>query len=535
MRSLITVILLAFFINTYAQAIQPIEQTVGKLHVSIDPRIELLNTIQCLSDYRILGRTSPFSKDIHSYFSSFSEHKAVDLTNKLYHEHGFVFDAPINFILHLSQVPELKNQVSYSDYVIKRAGNSQNLEAYRKSIVQFAHEADFEKFWVSKQDFYNKVLEYTIAELNGEDLVKVVEDYFNEKQNSYHVIIAPLFSLYNYGPMIQSGDNQFDIYSVNTAGSSKNGIPYVSKESLYQEVCHEFGHSFVNPLTGKYIDNIQTSKVLFEPIKNDMQKQAYGDWSTCINEHIIRAINIRLQELRNGSAKSKEMLNREIGTRFVYVAPLVEKLKVYEKLRDSRHITFSEFYLQLLNVLDSLSTTDYLKLAETKFWGPINSVSKSQKIAWIYPTHDQDTASLSIVQDYVSRLYSRFKSQGSIMLADSTALKTNLSEYGLMVYGTIESNLLLSKYQETFPFKMKDHVLIADKEYKNEDLKFISCLPNPQNPQKGMAVYTAFSNRNINDINNVFHGLEDFVVFTNRENVISKSFYDKTEGWKFLK
>lgn len=535
MKSLVTVILWAFFVNSWAQSIQPIEQNVGKLHISIDPRMELLSTIQILSNYKVIDRNSPYSKEIQNYFSSFSTQQAVALTNQLLNEHGFSYDAPPAFMLYLSQVPELNEQIPYIDYLVKRAGSQENLDTYRQSMKQFAKESSFEKFWTSHADFYNQVLRTTVSDISGEDLIKVVENYFNEKQNSYNIIIAPLFNGHNYGPKVESSKNKYDIYSCTTPTNYKNGIPYVSKDNLYQVVFHEFGHSFVNSETGKYPDKVTACEMLFEPIKGEMAQKAYGEWTTCVNEHIVRAVNIRIQELKRGPEQSKQMLNREIANRFIYIVPLVEKLKEYEKLRDSKHITFAEFFPQLLDVLDSLSKTDYKKLAEFKFKGPINSVTMNQKVAWIYPTHDQDTAALRMVQDYVTRIYNRFKSQGSVLLADSTALKTNLSEYGLMVYGTIESNLLLSKYQETFPFRISNHVLIADKEYTNEDLRFISCLPNPQNPQKGMAVYTAFYNRNIRDINNVFHGPEDFIVFTNRENVICKSFYDKTEGWKFVK
>jgi hypothetical protein len=291
----------------------------------------------------------------------------------------------------------------------------------------------------------------------------------------------------------------------------------------------------VKPQTDKNLKRVEACEKLFEPIRSFMSQRAYGQWVTCVNEHIVRAVNVRIQELQRGSVPSKQMLNREIGNNFIYVEPLVEKLKEFEKQRDSKHITFAQFYPQLLDVLDSLSKTDYLKLSEFKFRGPINSVTINQKVAWIYPTHDQDTASLKIVKDYVTRLYNRFKSEGSVLIADSTALNMGLSDYGLMVYGTIESNLLLSKYMETFPFTIKDHVLTADKEYRNENLRFISCLPNPENPKKGMTVYTAFDNKSIMDINNVFHGPEDYVVFIDRQNVLSKSYYDKSKEWKFIK
>jgi hypothetical protein len=93
---------------------------------------------------------------------------------------------------------------------------------------------------------------------------------------------------------------------------------------------------------------------LFEPIKKDMEKLAYGDWNTCVKEHVIRAVNIRLNELHLGSLRSWFFLKIELKRGFIYIEPLIEKLKEFEIQRDKNNITFLEFYPELLNVLESL-------------------------------------------------------------------------------------------------------------------------------------------------------------------------------------
>jgi hypothetical protein len=104
-----------------------------------------------------------------------------------------------------------------------------------------------------------------------------------------------------------------------------------------------------------------------------------------------------------------------------------------------------------------------------------------------------------------------------------------------MVYGTIESNLFLTKHKEVFPFKVENKIIFADKEYKDKNTRFITCLPNPFNPKLGMNIYTAFSNANIPNINNIFHGPEDFILFTSPQNILTKGYYDKLSPWKFIK
>lgn len=514
--------------------IQPIERSIGKLRISIDPRIELLAVIHSLSNNQDLAnRNLPYSKEIISFFESFSSQEAVKLTESLNQKYGFSYDAPVAFMLHLSQPVELEEKNKFSEYILKRSGEGDNLEQYRKSIKRFVEISNFEAFWNSKIPFYNQILDMTIANMGEVDLVKAMEDYFNETQENYNVIITPaLFG--GKGAFISGIDGKETFVATLETTDMKDNIPYTSGNNILFYVWHEYGHFFVNPLTEKYADRVSLQNKMYVPIENAMSKQAYGSWATCVNEHIIRAINIRMVELYSNVQQSETLLNRELRNHFIYIVPLIEELKKFEQQRDKNSITFTEFYPELLNVLDSLQRIEYWKQVSINFEGPLNGVLMEEKTAWIYPTKDLDTDALKIAQDYVLLVFDRFaKPRGGILMADTTALKTDLSEYGIIAYGTIESNLFLKQYAPTFPFRIDNQTIYAEKEYTDKDTKFISCVPNPCNPEKGMSIYTALSNRNIQGINSVFHGNEDFIVFLNRETVISKGFYKKNEKWRF--
>ena len=514
------------------KAVQPVERSVGKLQISIDPRMELLATIHLLSNNQdLVDRGSPYSKEIIRYFESFSSQEAVKLTENLQQKYGFSYDAPVAFMLHLSQPVELEEKIKFSDYILKRSGEDDNLEQYRKSIKQFAEVSNFEAFWNSKIPFYNQILDMTIANMGELDLVKTMEDYFNETQENYNVIITPAFGG-GKGAFV-SGLNGKDIfYATIETSNMKDNIPYANGENLLSYVWHEYGHFFVNPLTDKYADRVASLNKMFEPIKTTMSQQAYGLWETCVNEHIIRAINARMVELYFGFQHSAAFLNRETGNGFIYIEPLFEKLKYFEKQRDENHITFSEFYPELLDVLDSLQKIEYWEQIDKNFRGPVNGVFTAAQFAVIYPTEDSDTEALKIAQGYALAIFDNFF-KGNLLLADTTALKTDLSDYGIVAYGTIESNLFLKQYASSFPFRIENQTIYADREYTDKDIKLISCVPNPLNPEKGMAIYTAISNRNIQDINSVFHGPEDYILFLNEETVINKGFYKKKEKWTF--
>jgi len=359
------------FVN--GQSIQPIERSVGKLQISIDPRMEILTTVQLLTTNPLIKRylireNLRYSKDILKYFETFSSLEAVTMTDSLVRKYGFGFDAPVTFMLHLSQLPELELQLPFTDYLMGRSGRGDNLEQYRKSIKEFAEISNFETFWNSKIPFYNQILDLTFAELGEIDLVKHLEEYFNETYGSYNIIIAPSFK-HGYGLKIPDADGKDMIYACIQTTNIKNGIPYLSKDYLCFFVWHEFGHSFVNPALDKYSDKVESLNNLFEPIKKNMSKLAYGDWKTCTYEHVLRAVNIRLHELHLGSQYARVLLQGEISRGFVYIEPLIEKLKDFEIQRDKNNITFSEFCSELLGVLDtSIPTKTYFLPTITLFW-----------------------------------------------------------------------------------------------------------------------------------------------------------------------
>jgi hypothetical protein len=182
-----------------------------------------------------------------------------------------------------------------------------------------------------------------------------------------------------------------------------------------------------------------------------------------------------------------------------------------------------------------------------KFSGPINTVFDEKKLAFVYPTSDNDTITMNSIRKYMSEVFNSLKNEENIMLPDSSALSRPLSDYGLLVYGSIESNLFLKHYKSSFPFKIENNTIYADKEYKDKNTRFITCLPNPQNPMKGMIIYTGITNKNIVGINGVYHGPTDFVVsisptgdnlntlYSEKDN-LSQGNYNKTDGkWKFAK
>jgi hypothetical protein len=81
-----------------------------------------------------------------------------------------------------------------------------------------------------------------------------------------------------------------------------------------------------------------------------MRRQAYGNWESTVNEHIVRAVTTRLAYLHYGAEAGDRALRGEQERGFIHVAALCAALERYEAARDT-YPTLNDFYPELLAAL----------------------------------------------------------------------------------------------------------------------------------------------------------------------------------------
>ncbi len=390
------------------------------------------------------------------------------------------------------------------------------------------------------------------------DFIATLENYYGMKQLSYNIILAPLFHPGGFGPRIdREGDSnpvfnfinslqylifnqwsgkRYEIYNICGPTGVENGIPsFGTQEGFRQLAWHEFGHSFVNPLSESLKNRIKISEYssLFAPIREKMEREGYNNWETCVNEHIVRAVTSRLTFLHFGKQAGEDELRDQKSRGFVYIDPLCKKLEEYEIRRD-KYPSLVDFFPELLDVFKEISKKGGDKeLYSFDFAGPIDAVSSDKEsIALILPTQEIDKTVQDEIHKYVMKIYERlFK--GCLVLTDAEALSRDLSKNSLIIYGTFRGNLWLAQHLNEFPLRIEPDKIVMDSVYYGTDLRFITAWPNPQNPKKGVVIYTAQKAEDIVGINGVFHGGTDYVIAKETE-ILKQGNYVKTkEGWRF--
>ncbi len=337
--------LLLFFISSAAST---------PLHIGVDPRLELLTTVQLLSGYRFL---SPYYQDharkVFDRFSSHRNHQAVQLFHALSRRNGWS-DAYPTAMLYLSDPPELEPQFPLPPHIYAAFKGAENFHAFVAALRSFAYQTRFMSFFNDQQRLFGQ-LESNVRQLLGtNDPIATVEAYYGTRQLSYHLILSPLLHHGGFGPHIGRAGGPYDVYTLLGPTGSRRGLPtYGPRPHLLELVWHEFSHAYVNALTNDYAKVLLEHAELYLPIAQPMQKLGYARWLDCANEHIIRAITARLTSREFGPQEGRQALRRESARGFRYVHALAERLLEYEKNR-KLYPSFTVFYPRLVDVFIEL-------------------------------------------------------------------------------------------------------------------------------------------------------------------------------------
>ena len=349
------------------QIMESVEADLEKYSMRVDKRIELLTAVQLFTSWRktgLWGLSYPYKEDMLEFFETCSNHEAVTLCEKLISS-GFSYGAPVSFMMCLSDPPELDVVIPFSEHHVSSAGLTAILEEFVEALRSFCLESRFEDFWIGHQDFYANVERRAYNDIPLESTVKTLEDYFGTKQHAYHVILAPL-RLGNYAYWIKVNDSSI-IYAFLGPQKIDRGIPVDFGGALF----HEFAHSFVNPLTEEFSQAYKNPWRLYEPIENRMTSMGYGGWGGMIDEHIIRAVEIKVykkKELTSSLVLSTERyLDYEETSGFIYIKPLFDLLSEYD--RDS-YRSFREFYPEIVELFNAIAVEHDLVVRVANEKGP---------------------------------------------------------------------------------------------------------------------------------------------------------------------
>lgn len=340
--------------EAFIAAVEVARNSVDGIDIRVDPRIELLTVIQLLGGYAEIGRITRYPinylGEINKHFSKFADHRAVSLFKEMM-SRGFAYDAPVWLVLHYGPLPEMDKFATPPDALLQRCSGTEKADEFIHAMREFAAESNFYAFFAVHVGLYSTLIAEVSGSMGGVR-ISDLEDYYGYGQNSYNIILAPLLHHGGYGPRIAHTDGIFDVYSVIGPHGATRGAPYFGKQADFEYIVwHEFSHSFMNPLVEEHWAQLQPLQGdLFDPVKKQMEAQAYRIWQYTCNEYFVRAVVIRLTAIHVNEEAAAGLIARDKERGFFAIETLTDALKEYEQNRETNP-TLKDYMPKLIEAL----------------------------------------------------------------------------------------------------------------------------------------------------------------------------------------
>lgn len=344
-----SIFLLCFGSTTPLKASQ---LTGHRVPVSVDSRIELMGVVQVLADYFVVTPyTSNYKQDVIDYFSAYRNHPAVQGFKNL-SEIGFGFEAVPAVMLCLTDPPELGQRNPFPRTAIERTGDQQAIERWIENLRDFARSSQFMKFYNNHTNTYTAIVRST--EPHVEKALSALQTYSGMALSRCSLILGLLLHDGGFATTLEHPEGVQNIAIIGPT-APVNGMPVFGPANRIAGLTwHEFSHTFVNALTPAHWDTLRLYESLYAPIAKQLTDQAYPDWQTAVNEHIIVAITVRLLAIEQGQEAAALELQKQKDKGFIYAEALVSRLIEFENSREQCP-TLADFFPRLISVFKDIS------------------------------------------------------------------------------------------------------------------------------------------------------------------------------------
>ena len=323
-----------------------------EFEIKVDPRIELLAVIQSLTPWvKTNGFTHldfQYYQDVKNHFSPYKNHRAVKWMKDNIKK-NFCYDAPPAAMIHLSDPPDMKAVIPFSDYLLGRGGGEKNLGRMVEYFNEFAEDSKFMKFWKDHQSFYTEYTNRVKSLIPYEDFAGLMMKFYGERKEKFVFITAPLFHGGGYGAQVEKEEGAV-VYYLGGPQILDEGFPVYYPGMLKSLVFHEFGHSFVSPAVDEYKTQLNEFQKFGKHIKVD---SAYPSWELVCEEHLVRTGESLLLRMAGFPEEADRNLKANVYKGFVLIPFFLEKMEIYLQNRD-RYPTFRSFFPEILQVFEEV-------------------------------------------------------------------------------------------------------------------------------------------------------------------------------------
>jgi len=346
-----------------------------QIRIEVKTGVELVLALASLTERgQDYNNYSLMAQEVRERFADFKEHPAVLETQKLMNS-GFGEDALVMLALCHSGPPEFKQIAPYLSgaefldrlSVCQKEEREKYLKRYMEKIRDFYETSHFGAFLAEHDRDYQQVRQIAENVLSEKlkdgfavrDVPQALEDFYREKKASYTLVpsmFGPADHGSGFGPRVEI-DGQVHAYVVFQNFPTAR-IPIL--DNMHLLALHEFSHSFVNPITLKFLATAQREQI--ETIKQIFESSISDTWVVSLLEHTVDAIAARICLNLFGEEVANKVLTMR-QPHEIYIRHFYNKLADYEANRD-KYPTFASFYPELVSVENLEAIEESAKIQE---------------------------------------------------------------------------------------------------------------------------------------------------------------------------
>jgi RNA polymerase sigma factor (sigma-70 family) len=143
----------------------------------------------------------------------------------------------------------------------------------------------------------------------------------------------------------------------------------------------------------------------------------------------------------------------------------------------------------------------------------LNQAHKIPNAIFTYPDGDETT--LRYLED-VLKMFARNMGPGRTIKSDRELTEQDIQTRTIYIYGSPENHSFFRRVRDQLPIVFEDDgIVVGNKKFMGRDVGAIFVCPNPLNPENRLVVYGTVSPGALHNMNAIYHGPTDYVVFNN--------------------
>lgn len=281
------------------------EKYINTVSVEI-PKVYELMYIACSltetfkkDDNLISARTPQYRSDVEAHFSKHNTHPLVNLLESKLKDNAYSQLQPAIrlFALNYDLKPDNRlheNEIFHVNSILIKLFRSK-IFYYPDNIrliEDFAQKTSFSQFYGEHEPYYQSLKDKYKKLCDVEDLWRWIESRSSETYDSYRIIFSPLTGgFHNTIPGLRDTESNFKQTWMFVSPPPTTDLDTLSEHDVLvltskveREVFTEIDHNYVNPLSDKYISEIEASMPNYK--KWNHQKRGYSNSLSTFNEYM---------------------------------------------------------------------------------------------------------------------------------------------------------------------------------------------------------------------------------------------------------